>query len=81
MYLPVFWFPPVTYPYTAFSDFGTDGYLSRVLGDRAAHRINNAPSLTQPENVLMLGLTPIEQGYLRALMPGELLARWSLGGT
>src|SRR5450755_3321021 len=72
VYLPVFFFPSVTFPYTASSDFGKDGYLSRVLGDHTSHKINNALSHVQPESVLLLGLTPIEQGYLRARLPNEL---------
>jgi hypothetical protein len=69
LYFPVFEFPPIDAPYEPSSDFGKDGYIGRVIGDRVAHQINNALARIQPESILLLGLTEIEKGYLRALLP------------
>jgi hypothetical protein len=73
VYFPVFEFPSIDTPYSASSDFGKDGYFGRVLGDRAAHKINNALARIQPKVILLLGLTETEQGYLRALLPSKML--------
>ena len=71
LYFPVFRFPPVDFPYSGSSEFGKDGYFARVLGDHASHKIGSALSGVQPEAILLLGLTAIEQGYLRAILPND----------
>ena len=71
-YLCFFEFPAVEYPYTGSSDFGTDGYISRINGDRAAINIGNALAKIQPERIVLLRLTEIEKGYLAAHLPTEI---------
>lgn len=73
VYFPVFEFPSIDTPYSPSSDFGKDGYFARVIGDRAAHQINNALARIHPESILLLGLTETEKSYLRALLPSERL--------
>jgi hypothetical protein len=72
-YACFFEFPAVEYPYTGSSDFGTDGYISRINGDRAAVNIGNALAKIQPERIVLLRLTEIEKGYLTAHLPTEIL--------
>ena len=73
VYFPTFEFPSIDVPYSPSSDFGKDGYLGRILGDRAAHEINNCLARIQPDTILLLGMTQNEKGYLRALLPAERL--------
>lgn len=68
-YVCFFEFPAVEYPYTGCSDFGADGYISRINGDRAAINIGNALAKIQPERVVLLRLTDIEKGYPAAHLP------------
>lgn len=74
-YVAFFEFPSVDYLYTGSSDFGTDGYFARVMGDRVAINISNALVKIQPEAVVLLGLTEIESGYLRAHLPDGLVVQ------
>jgi len=71
-YACFFEFPSVEYPYTGSSDFGTDGYISRINGDRAAINIGNALAKIQPERIVLLRLTEIEKAYLAAHLPAEI---------
>jgi hypothetical protein len=73
VYLPVFEFPAIDVPYSPSSDFGEDGYLGRIMGDRAAHEINNCLARIQPKHILLLGMTEMEKSYLRALLPSQKL--------
>lgn len=68
-YVCFFEFPDVEYPYTGASDFGTDGYISRINGDRAAVNIGNALAKIQPERIVLLRLTDIEKAHLTAHLP------------
>jgi hypothetical protein len=82
LYLSVFRFPSVAFPYSGSSEFGKDGYFARVLGDHTSHKISNALSGVQPEAILLLGLTEVEQGYLRAILPNDrLTAVDQIGGV
>jgi hypothetical protein len=69
VYFPVFEFPSIDDPYSPSSDFGKDGYLGRVLGDRAAHEINNSLARLQPDSILLVGMTENQKSHLRALLP------------
>ena len=69
VYFPVFEFPSVDVPYSPSSDFGKDGYLGRILGDRAAHEINNSLAGLQPDYILLVGMTESQKSHLRALLP------------
>jgi len=71
-YVCFFEFPSVEYPYTGSSDFGTDGYISRINGDRAAINIGNALAKIQPERIVLLRLTEIEKAYLAVHLPAEI---------
>jgi len=73
VYFLVFEFPNIDVPYSPSSDFGKDGYLGRVLGDRAAHQVNNCLARIQPDTILLLGMTENEKSYLRARLPAERL--------
>jgi hypothetical protein len=73
VYLPVFEFPSVDVPYSPSSDFGKDGYFGRIMGDRAAHEINNSLARLQPDFILLVGMTENQKGYLRALLPAQKL--------
>ena len=53
--------------------FGKDGYLGRILGDRAAHEINNSLARLQPDAILLVGMTDNQKSYLRALLPAQKL--------
>ena len=53
VYFPIFEFPSIDVPYSPSSDFGKDGYLGRILGDRAAHEINNCLARIQPDKILL----------------------------
>lgn len=72
-YVCFFEFPDVEYPYTGTSDFGTDGYISRINGDRAAVNIGNALAKIQPERIFLLRLTDIEKAYLTAHLPTAIM--------
>lgn len=72
-YVCFFEFPDVEYPYTGASDFGTDGYISRINGDRAAINIGNALAKIQPEQIVLLRLTEIEKAYLTAHLPKSIM--------
>jgi hypothetical protein len=72
-YFAVFEFPTLDYPYTGASESKSDGFYARVLGDKAAGEINNALARIQPNLILLLGLTEIEQTYIRVRMPEERL--------
>lgn len=65
-YVAFFEFPSLEYPYTGATNFGTDGYVARALGDRVSTIINNALARIQPSTIVFLGLTEIEKGYLNA---------------
>jgi hypothetical protein len=69
----VFEFPTLEFPFTGVSESEEDGYFARVLGDKAASEINNALARIQPDRILLLGLSEIEQSYLRSRMPEERL--------
>ena len=69
VYLPVFEFPRIDVPYLPSSDFEEDGYLGRIMGDRAAHEINNCLARIQPDSILLLGMSETEKSYLRVLLP------------
>jgi len=73
VYFPVFEFPSVDVPYSPSSDFGKDGYLGRILGDRAAHEINNSLARLQPDSILLVGMTENQKSHLRALLPAQKL--------
>jgi hypothetical protein len=73
VYFPVFEFPSVDVPYSASSDFGKDGYFGRILGDRAAHEINNSLARLQPDSILLVGMTENQKSHLRALLPAQQL--------
>jgi len=73
VYFPVFEFPSIDVPYSPSSDFGKDGYLGRILGDRAAHEINNCLARLQPGSILLVGMTENQRSYLHALLPTEKL--------
>lgn len=73
VYLPVFEFPRIDVPYSPSSDFEKDGYLGRIMGDRAAHEINNCLARIQPESILLLGMSAAEKSYLRVLLPPKKL--------
>lgn len=73
VYLPVFEFPAIDVPYSQSSDFEKDGYLGRIMGDRAAHEINNSLARIQPNSILLLGMTETEKSYLRVLLPSRKL--------
>jgi hypothetical protein len=73
VYFPVFEFPSVDVPYSPSSDFGKDGYFGRILGDRAAHQINNSLARLQPHSILLVGMTQNQKSYLRALLPAQKL--------
>ena len=70
-YVAFFEFPSLDYPYTGSTDFGTDGYIARAMGERVATRINNALARIQPEMIVFLGLTELDRGYLTARLPNE----------
>ena len=72
-YVCFFEFPDVEYPYTGASEFGTDGYISRINGDRAAVNIGNALAKIQPERIVLLRLTDIERAYLTAHLPPAIM--------
>jgi hypothetical protein len=73
VYFPVFEFPSIDVPYSPSSDFGKDGYLGRILGNRAAHEINNSLARLQPDSILLVGMTENQKSYLRALLPSQKL--------
>lgn len=73
VYFPVFEFPRIDVPYSPSSDFEKDGYLGRILGDRAAHEINNCLARIQPDTILLLGMSETEKSYLRVLLPPKKL--------
>jgi CHAT domain len=73
VYFPVFEFPSIDVPYSPSSDFGKDGYLGRIMGDRAAHEINNSLARLQPDSILLVGMTENQKSYLRALLPTQKL--------
>jgi hypothetical protein len=73
VYFPVFDFPSIAVPYSPSSDFGKDGYLGRILGDRAAHEINNSLARLQPDSILLVGMTENQKSHLRALLPVQKL--------
>lgn len=73
VYFPVFEFPSIDVPYSPSSDFGKDGYLGRILGDRAAHEINNSLARLQPDFILLVGMTENQKSHLRALLPNQKL--------
>ena len=73
VYFPVFEFPSVDVPYSPSSDFGKDGYLARIMGDRAAHEINNSLARLQPDSILLVGMTENQKSYLHPLLPTEKL--------
>jgi hypothetical protein len=68
-YFAVFEFPTLDYLYTGASESESDGFYARVLGEKAAAEINNALARIQPNLILLLGLSEIEQTYIRARMP------------
>lgn len=73
VYFPVFEFPKIDVPYSPSSDFGKDGYFGRIMGDRAAHDINNSLARFQPDYILLVGMTENQKSYLRALLPAQKL--------
>src|SRR5579862_2893312 len=73
VYLPLFEFPSIDVPYSPSSDFGRDGYLGRILGDRAAHEINNSLARLQPDVIVLVGMTDHQKSYLRSLLPAQKL--------
>jgi CHAT domain-containing protein len=73
VYFPVFEFPSIDVPYSPSSDFGKDGYFGRILGDRAAHEINNSSARLQPDSILLVGMTENQKSHLRALLPAHKL--------
>jgi hypothetical protein len=75
VYFPVFEFPSIDVPYSPSADFGKDGYLGRILGDRAAHEINNSLARLQPDSILLVGMTENQKSYLRSLLPLRSLSR------
>ena len=80
VYFPVFEFPSIDVPYSPSSDFGKDGYIGRIVGDRAAHEINNSLARLQPDSILLVGMTETQKSYLRVLLPVQkLIAIDSLG--
>src|SRR5215469_14867597 len=72
-YVAFFEFPTLKFPYRPSTDFGDDGYFHRAQGERVATRINNALVRVQPRAIVLLGLTDIEKGYIRAHLPPSLL--------
>jgi hypothetical protein len=77
VYFPVYEFPSIDVPYSPSSDFGKDGYLGRVMGDRAAHEINNSLARLQPDFILLVGMTENQKSYLRAILPSQKLVEIS----
>src|SRR3954463_10527381 len=73
VYFPVFEFPSIDVPYSPLINFGKDGYLGRVLGDRAAHEINNSLARLRPDSILLVGMTENQKSHLRALLPAQKL--------
>ena len=67
--LPGLRVPEIDVPYSPSSDFGKDGYVGRIMGDRAAHDINNSLARLQPDYILLVGMTENQKSYLRALLP------------
>jgi hypothetical protein len=73
-YLAVFEFPQIDVASSSVNETGTDGYLARLMGDRAAHSIANVLAGIQPQWILLLGMTETEQSYFRARLPaGKLI--------
>jgi hypothetical protein len=72
-YFAMFEFPTLQYAYTGVSDETSDGYYASILGDKAAAEINNALARLQPKQIVLAGLTDIEQTYIRSRMPEERL--------
>jgi hypothetical protein len=72
-YFAVFEFPTLDFPYTGASDEKSDGYFAHILGDKAAGEINNALARIQPKHILLVGVTEIEQTYLRSRLPEKRL--------
>src|SRR5580693_6548808 len=70
-YLPIFEFPSVTCPYSQSRDVNEDGYFSRVLGERASYRINNALARVQPQEILLVGMSALQKSYLDVLLPKD----------
>ena len=69
VYFAVFAFPSIPTPHSPMMDYGADGALAQILGNRAATWINNALAGIQPEAILLLGLTEAEKSYLVPLLP------------
>ena len=59
------------------SNFGTDGYISRINGDRAVI-IGNALAKIQPERIVLLQLTEIEKYILPRIFRRRSLSKWIL---
>lgn len=73
VYFPVFEFPSIDVPYSPSSDFGKDGYVGRILADRAAHEISNSLARLQPDSILLIGMTDNQKSHLRALLSAQKL--------
>jgi len=50
-----------------------DGYFAQIIGKRAATHINNCLAQIQPDSIILLGLSDVDQTYLRAIIPGHIL--------
>ncbi len=73
-YFAVFGFPTLSFPYAGAGEKNSDdGYFSHVLGEKAAAEINNALARIQPQRIILVGLTEVEQTYLRVRLPEDRL--------
>ena len=73
VYFAVFEYPTLNFALTPAIDAKSDGYYSRVLGEKAATEINNALARIQPDTILLVGISEAGQSYIRSRMPGERL--------
>jgi hypothetical protein len=72
-YFAVFEYPTLDFPSTGSIDSDSDGYFSRVLGEKAATEINNALARVQPDVILLVGISEAGQTYIRSRMPEDRL--------
>lgn len=70
-YFAIFEFPAPDRPYEEVPT--KDSYFAQILGKRAATHINNCLALIQPEFIILLGVSPVAQTYLRAILPEQKL--------